>query len=506
MSSTAAPAANSRRAFTVTAVVLLIGVTLASAVPVLPLMLVLAAAAVVLAVTSPWYGLLAIVLATFLLPVPFSYHLGGTTLTVARMVTIVVAAGWYMQHRRPDGPTQREATPFDTALVALLVVAALSTVVNLSSLTGYEAAGAVRSIVTILVDYLLPFALTVAVLWKRPARTDGLVRLLVGLGGLCGLLAVIEFVTHENVFQFLHPILPARTNATIAAEAQSAVLSRGAFFRVHSTFEQPLILGAVLAMVLPLGLALAARARRPLERWGWSLAVLLMIAGILFTASRAAYLLLLGSIVLMAVLAGRGDSRRLFVWLSLILIAIGALVPAVRHQVAASFQNRSGTQLHNSLQHRLDDLGPTLTAAATHPLLGFGPRTFAQDELDRSHRLAPPANDVLDDTYLGTLAEEGIAGIAALALVLVTAVVAAARSVRRAPDPGSRLVRAGLLTAVVNWILIGFVADTYTFNAPPRIFFVLLAVIAVTRLEDGWPQDRPPWLRAVRTAPPAPVP
>jgi O-antigen ligase len=150
------------------------------------------------------------------------------------------------------------------------------------------------------------------------------------------------------------------------------------------------------------------------------------------------------------------------------------------------FQPRRGPQLEASLQHRVEDINPVLARVNHNPLFGYGPRTFAPDELRTSHLLDNPDNLTLDNAYLGGLAEGGVLGALALLTLLMTAYVSGWRAYRWAPDRDAKLVRLGLVLVVQNWILMGFVADIYGFNAPPKIFFALLAALAVARTESGW--------------------
>ncbi len=472
----------------------MVAALLAVIAPSLPVAVLVGLAAVGICLCSPWAGLLLVVLTTFLVPVPFSYHVGGTTLTAGRLVFFAALAGWVIQSRRHPRPTFRSPNPLDLPLLLWLAITVVAAVVNITALTNYEVSGAIRRVLTDGLDYLLPFWLTVGLLGRRPDRIRSLLEWMAGLGGFTGVLAVVEFFTHRNIFTFLHPVLPAATNQYIDQLTASGTLVRSGIFRVHSTFEQPLIFGTVEALMLPIGLALAINARDRRARLGWSVTGLVMMAGMLFTASRATYLLLLLSLVMTAALNWRRAGWQI-VFMLVGVTALAVIQPNVRTQLVSSFHNRPGTELHNSLEHRLHDIGPTLAAVGRRPVVGYGPRTFESDELALSNRLPPPANTILDDAYLGQLGEGGLLGLLSLILILVVAATGAGRSRTRAVDPGQRALRAALLIAVVNWALMSAVADVYTFNAPPRLFFILLGVIATWRIQDGWPDESPVWLR-----------
>jgi O-antigen ligase len=461
----------------VVALCVLVGAALPAAV----VAVVLVLAGIALCLGSPWHGTLLVIALTLLFPTPFALYVGGSTITIGRFFLFVLAAGWLVALRRPGTNIRFRRTKLDVPMVAVLGVLAASTALNAPLLDHYELVGMFRRTLVFGVDFFLLFWIVASVLDTRE-RAEKLLRFVALLVGVTAVFGVIEHFTGRNIFQYLAPVLPAHVNATINALSQASALYRGEA-RAHSTFAQPLSFGVVLGMGLPLAIAFALRERGS-SRLGWVLVSGLDVLAMLFTFARSTLVLAASTLVTFMLFA---PTRRMRITLAL-AVAVGGLLllatqPGVRHIVFAMWVLKPGSQASNTVNHRLQEVGPVLHAVSKRPLLGYGPRTFGYGELTKV--MTPHAT--LDDSYLGTLGSMGILGLGAIVLLLVRAYGTGWKAFAAAREQRDRVLVLGLIAVVEAWALMGGVADVYTFYAPPELFFVLLAALAAIR--RGWPDE-----------------
>jgi hypothetical protein len=457
--------------------------------PSVPVAFVLAVIGLALTLGSPWHGLVMTICALTLLPLPFSIRAGPITLSFGRFLTFALVVGWLAQQRRPQRPYRAPRTPIGGPLLLLIGALLASTIWNLPRFIPLEFSGAIRRIALYVIEYALLTAITISVV-RTHERLRRLTEIVTGLIVLTALFGLFEIVTGQNIFQFLSPLLPGGFGQFIRDIAQASVLTRGSITRVRSTFEQPLAFASVLLMGLPLALSLASSAVTQRSRRFWTAGTLLIGMSILYTASRSAYAIATVVVLLMMFLLPRDTGRRLVAASAGAVVVLFLLQPSVRDTMLQFINPTTANGvIEGSLNSRLTDYEPVLDKVADRPVFGYGPRSFFVDELVASNLLTDRAI-VLDNAYLLALVETGIVGLTALVYVLVTAATSAFRASRRALDQDVGIIAGGLFAAVVSWILMGFAADVYVFNAPPRLFFVVLGLVGAARRLSGWPDDR----------------
>jgi hypothetical protein len=458
--------------------------------PTTPLLALLFGAAAAICVRSPRIGVLLTVGALLLLPLPFSFSIGPITASAGRILLWITVVASLARSR-----VTRPRTSLDLPAVLVLATMSLSLVVNLPSLATFEVAGAMRKIFVFAVDL---FALHWVVVREYKERHDRLrlVRVATAVVGLIAVLAVIEYFTRTNVFLRLGSVIPPDVEQGVqsAVAASDETLGRGLIRRVIGTLEQPLALGIVLAMGLPLAVALAYRAATRTARMLWVASSIAMGLAVIFTAARSVYVIVLVTFLTLLVLVGDRRLRAGIVVVGVLLGGLFLVQPDVRTTMIVFFQPQRGNQVEGSFANRTADYEPIARRVDDSPVFGFGPRTFSRDQLERTERVPDPRNLVLDNAYLGHLAETGFAGLSALLLLLFTAWLGAWRHLKRCASPADRILATALLCVVQSWILMGLAADVYNFHAPPRVFFILLAVAALER--TGGRTDQ----AAVRTA------
>ncbi len=224
--------------------------------------------------------------------------------------------------------------------------------------------------------------------------------------------------------------------------------------RVGGLLGQPVYLGAVAVLLVPVAAGVAAD---PDEGRGWRRAAAAAATGgvvaLLATQTRGAWL---GAALALAVAWPRlappvrawVAAKPRAVVAGLALAALLALVPLGARTAAGLDPDAPGGR------GRVDDWVVAARVVAAHPLTGVGPegyRIAAPAHVDDGYARRHGRDEVLDRAHNGPLDVAVSAGIPAAALYVVVlggAVAAGVRVVRRSPDP----VLAGAAAGVVAWV------------------------------------------------------
>jgi len=280
--------------------------------------------------------------------------------------------------------------------------------------------------------YVLAF-LDIAWLCAKVGRLypDGrllIVLFFVGSASLQALVALAQYITN-NAFN----LYGGAGSATYSA--QSYFFDYGTTARTTGTFFDPISLGNVLAIALPLAVLLALRAEISRRiRLGAAGAAALLIGGLAVSLSRASWMGATAGILAVAVFS-RGDQRRRGAALAGVLI-IGALSaasllygPAITSRFT-SILHPTGSNVRTASEDkgREEDWAEALAVFEAHPITGVG---FGH--LVERLEAAVPGNgpsSQAQNTYLQYLAEGGIFGAGVL-LLLVGGVCADLHRTRR---------------------------------------------------------------------------
>jgi O-antigen ligase len=257
--------------------------------------------------------------------------------------------------------------------------------------------------------------------------------------------------------------------------------------RVQGSFGHPNDYGGYLAFILPLaaGVAFSRAFSRRLRMLGLFAAVAAAPA-LVFSYAR-------GAILALAVAA--------LAWLAfarprIAIVAAGGAALLLFAFAPAALRDRFDPKAsQQDVPLRADIWGSAIDIYTAHPVLGVGvgnfpvayaslPSTLAnasQRRLLNQHGLLIPPH--AQNLYLNVLAEEGIIGVAALALLALAAIRAVGGGVRaRAPD--ARLVAAALGTGFVT-VALHSILDVTLLSELAFPFFGLLAVCVAFVSLDG---------------------
>ncbi|MDD9956387.1 MAG: O-antigen ligase family protein [Anaerolineaceae bacterium] len=275
----------------------------------------------------------------------------------------------------------------------------------------------------------------------------------------------------------------------------------GRFFRAFGTFGQPNPLGGFMALLLPLALCLLLA---ELKRWlrtrrkasllslcAWALPTALLLAGLVASWSRGAWLAFLVAMLVTLLALPRRFVHGLqlaggVLILTALLWSTGVLPASLGERLASStegylgFEDMRGANINPgnyAVVERLAHWQAALNMASAHPWTGVGlgnyEHTYAQ------HRLIdwPEALGHAHNYWLNQLAETGLTGLAAWCFMWLAIVLFTLRA-RQHPDDEARLVVVGLLGAWTSLAVHSLFDNLFVNNLFLHVGF-LLGVLAV---------------------------
>jgi O-antigen ligase len=207
----------------------------------------------------------------------------------------------------------------------------------------------------------------------------------------------------------------------------------------------------------------------------WLLAMVLLLIGALSTVSRTGVLMLVTLAIVFLWLKPK-ETKRCWPALLPLLLATHFVLPGTLGPLKNSFFPAGGLVAEQEASKgtrgsgRIADLGPSLREATHHPILGEG---FGTRIVDFGRENAP----ILDDQWLGTLLETGLAGVVAVMWLFVRSVRRLARRAREDDSDDSWLAAA--LGAAISAYAVGMLTyDAFAFIQVTFVMFVMLGIVA----------------------------
>ncbi|TMQ61378.1 MAG: tetratricopeptide repeat protein [Candidatus Eisenbacteria bacterium] len=266
--------------------------------------------------------------------------------------------------------------------------------------------------------------------------------------------------------------------------------------RALGPFGQPNRMGGYLIAAIPVALALAIVAQDRALKVGILVATFGLMFCVVATYSRGAWLGLAAGLLVLAVAFVRWPDllpRPAFLAVSVACVSLPILflLPSVVSRLEA---RRSATPAWNlpfdperegSGAMRRAIWSGALRATAQRPVLGSGIGAF-REAFDRSKgttmkRLEAVGGRTADQAhnhYLGLLAERGVLGLAAFALLTALSLGAAAAALASGTPTMGRVLVAGLAGSVVALLAHGFVDDNLSLIPHGNILFANLGLLA----------------------------
>jgi O-antigen ligase len=285
-------------------------------------------------------------------------------------------------------------------------------------------------------------------------------------GAFCGIVAALQFRLNLDVTPYLRE-LPG-FSANTAEAGYAAIGSRGALNRVTGTAIDPIELGVVAGMLLPLAVYLAMHdvERSKGRRWFPVICIAVAIAA---SVSRSA--ILAAGIALGVLIISLPPARRLRA-LAAVLLGV-ACVFMTAHGLMGTLKSffLAGTS-DPSVAHRVNNYPMVEQLVRAAPWFGQGGGTYiAQNQLF-----------ILDNQYLTTAIELGLAGMAALFFFLLWPAFAALAARGRTADPGLRDLCAALAGSALAATVCSATFDSLSFPMFVNVQALVLGLIGAAWL------------------------
>jgi hypothetical protein len=228
----------------------------------------------------------------------------------------------------------------------------------------------------------------------------------------------------------------------------------GQTFRPFGTFYDPISLGNVLAVAIPLQLLLVVRQPTQLRRLIGTAVIAVNGAALLLTLSRMSWVGAIVGVVFMLVVLPTPLRGRALVPLIPLVIVVGVLATGAN---SGAFGSRFGSILDPTTsaasraedQARVVDWDASLSIWAQHPVAGVG---FGNDPTALSEHL-PLVNshEQSQSVYFQLLAEAGVLGAAALVLLLLTHIAVLQQMLNTSQRAYATALLASTLALLIGW-------------------------------------------------------
>jgi hypothetical protein len=372
----------------------------------------------------------------------------------------MILGGWFVS-LLVDRRVRARRTVLDGPIALVAIAVAASIALNPSHVAPVHAE--VLKSVTFFATFLLIFYFVVSVV-REQSRIDSLVGLLVLGGAVVAVLALVEYRTGFNAYD---DVL-GRISFLEFHDEHTGLLRT--VRRAFGPAEHPIALGALLVMLVPLSLYKAKTVGG--MRW-WAI-LLVLVLGMLTTVSRTGVTMLAAAGLVLLCLRPREVARLIPLALVLFVLAKVA-VPGAMGTLRYYFNPPGGlvAQQRSSAGScdaagRVADLGPSLAEFAHKPIFGYGYGT-------RILRTEGGTACILDNQWLGTLLDAGIAGVAGFFWLFVRFVRRLGREAREDQSPAGWLA-AGLASSVVAYAVGMLTFDAFSFIQVTILLFILLGL------------------------------
>ncbi|HRH37161.1 MAG TPA: O-antigen ligase family protein [Flavobacteriales bacterium] len=268
------------------------------------------------------------------------------------------------------------------------------------------------------------------------------------------------------------------------------------FFKDHTSY------GAVIAFMVPLAIALLGLPGYDRTQRGLLIFVLLvLLAGLVFSYTRAAWVSLVGALGLFLFLRFKVPA-----WALALLLATGGLVYwANADQITIALErNReeSSDDLGEHVQsisnissdasnlERINRWNSALRMWKARPLFGWGPGTYmfqyapfqaSEDRTIISTNFGVQGN--AHSEYLGPLSEQGVLGMGLMVALVVLTIVRAMRLYRRMPNGSDRRILTGAFLGLVTYYIHGALNNFLDTDKASVPFWAFTAIVVLYDLK-----------------------
>jgi O-antigen ligase len=280
-------------------------------------------------------------------------------------------------------------------------------------------------------------------------------------------------------------VMIAAIVAGLAFEGVATILlgRNGRGQRAVGTIGQSNDLGAYLAIASVMAAALFFAVRNWFARLGIAIAVLAGTVGVLYSVSRAG---------IVALVAGLGyvalrSSRTLVFLLIVVVLSSPAWVPDyVKDRITGKFTVSEDTDeigIDTSTQLRLDTWRAILRLVQDHPLDGVGFAGLQYVLPETGQNLGVDVKDSSHNTFLRTLSELGIFGLAVFLWILIACWRLSQRTIRAAKSKFDRQVGVALAAGTIALTISSAFGDRFFNVLVSGVFWIACALAEDSMLE-----------------------
>jgi len=213
-------------------------------------------------------------------------------------------------------------------------------------------------------------------------------------------------------------------------------------FRAFSIVQSPNILGAYMALLIPVGIGLFFAEKNKYWKYSWAVINLVMLICLLATLSRGAWIAFAAAIVFLAILI----DRRVLIGVLIAGLLLITLVPAITDRVTYLF---SDTYMERSADDgRIARWGGALDQARSEPFFGQGLGHYGGAVAQRNLGV-----QYVDNYYAKQLAEIGLVGLTIFLWLLFTILYKGYKRLRDTEDRQMIWLMRGVLTGLVAIVL-----------------------------------------------------
>lgn len=317
---------------------------------------------------------------------------------------------------------------------------------------------------TFFLSYWLVVYLIVSVV-RRFEVVEMLIKVMVAGGAVVAFFSLIEARTGFNPFNHLSTLIPVLQMTEIADSG-----TRGGSVRASGSAQGAIPLGAALVLLMPVGGYLGSRVN---PRWWF--AVGLLALGALGTRSRTGVIMMI--VLILAFLWLRPKFTRRLVVPALLpaVVIIHFALPGTIGTLQSSFFPEGGliaSQNQNAGSRgsgRVADLGPALDEWSQQPVLGQGysTRLTGRDQVQNAA--------ILDNQWLKTLLETGVAGLVGWLWLFLGFVRRTGRRARKDMSDYGWLL-AAISASVLAFAVGMFFYDAFSFIQVTFLMYILMAL------------------------------
>jgi O-antigen ligase len=247
------------------------------------------------------------------------------------------------------------------------------------------------------------------------------------------------------------------------------IWDRSGLNRVSGTATNPIELGVVAGMLLPLAIDLALYDTERSPRMRWTPVALIAIA-IPASVSRSGILSVTLALSVLVVLM---PPRQRLVALGAVPFALCAVFVSAHGLIGTLTSFFTAGESDTSISARTNDYPLVEKLVQQRPWFGRGGGTWL------------PENplDIFDNQYLKVAVELGLVGVVALLALFLVPMVSALMARRRTNDPELRLLCAALAGVCLSAAVCSATFDSFSFPMFPSIFALVIGLIgACTQL------------------------